>query len=148
MKAPINPPPVIASLRDRMDRLEGKVETLIAAFTKPGTRAAAAVVFLAAGSLAVAAQERGPDREPQIAAQYREELQPDVMLVDEIGRQRPGNRCGTPPYTGPLDPVLIYRTTAPHLPSASVVSRAVPQKEGRGRWPRFRRRQSRSRWTC
>ena len=88
-----------------MARLEGKVETLIAAFTKPGTRAAAAVVFLAAGSLAVAAQERGPDREPQIAAQYREELQPDVMLVDEIGRQRPGNRCGTLPYTGPLDPV-------------------------------------------
>ena len=88
-----------------MDRLEGKVETLIAAFTKPGTRAAAAVVFLAAGSLTVAAQERGPDREPQIAAQYREELEPDVMLVDELGRQRPGNRCGTPPYTGLLDPV-------------------------------------------
>ena len=59
---------------------------LIAVFTKPGT--GAAVVFLAAGSLAVAAQERGPDREPQIAAQYREELQPDVMLVDELGRQR------------------------------------------------------------
>ena len=86
-----------------MARLEGKVEMLIAAFTKPGT--GAAVVFLVAGSLAVAAQERGPDREPQIAAQYREELPPDIMLVDELGRQRPGNRCGTPPYTGPLDPV-------------------------------------------